>query len=145
MVGDWETGRMTPLYTVNHNYGMIVHGFLVSSNEKRELIPGIASEWTVSEDGKTWTFTIRDGVKFHDGQPVTAEDVYFTWLYNWGPGALEKTTSSTIQQHARNTVKIEQVDPQSVSINTEIVDASIPFFLSDGVGSVQGIVMPGGS
>ena len=82
MVGDWETARMSPLFAVNHNYGMILHGFLVSTNEKRELIPGIATNWEVSGDGKTWTFTIRDGVKFHDGQPVTAEDVHFTWLYN---------------------------------------------------------------
>jgi peptide/nickel transport system substrate-binding protein len=36
---------------------------------------GIAESWTISEDGRTFTFTIRDGVTFHSGNPVTAEDV----------------------------------------------------------------------
>jgi len=142
MVGNWEGARMTPLHVVSQNYGMIVHGFLVATDEKRGLIPGIATDWKASEDGKTWTFTIRDGVKFHNGQPLTAEDVTFTWLHNWGPGVVEKSTSSTSQNQARNTVKIEQLDPKRVSITTKIPDSSIPFFLADAVGSVQGIVLP---
>jgi peptide/nickel transport system substrate-binding protein len=43
---------------------------------------------------------------------------------------------------ARNTVKIEQIDPKKVSLTTKIVDASIPFFFCDAVGAVQGLVMP---
>ena len=42
------------------------------------LVPVIASSYTVSEDGKTYTFTLRDNAKFSDGTPVTAEDVVFT-------------------------------------------------------------------
>lgn len=41
--------------------------------------PGIAESWTVSDDGKIFTFKIRDGVKFHSGNPVTAEDVEFSF------------------------------------------------------------------
>ena len=40
--------------------------------------PDLASAWKVSEDGKTWTFDLRDDVTWHDGQPVTADDVVFT-------------------------------------------------------------------
>ncbi len=39
--------------------------------------PALATDWEQSSDGKTWTFTIRDGVKFHDGTPVDAEAVCF--------------------------------------------------------------------
>ena len=39
-----------------------------------ELEPGLAESWSVADDGKTYTFKIRDGVKFHSGNPVTAED-----------------------------------------------------------------------
>ena len=41
--------------------------------------PDLASKWTTSPDGKTWTFTVRSGVKFSDGVPLTAKDVAFTY------------------------------------------------------------------
>ena len=44
-----------------------------------EPVPGIAESWEVSDDAKTWTFHIRDGVKFQDGEPLTAQDVAFTF------------------------------------------------------------------
>jgi peptide/nickel transport system substrate-binding protein len=43
--------------------------------------PELAESWTVSPDGKTWTFKIRQGVKWQDGQPLTAKDVAFTYNY----------------------------------------------------------------
>jgi peptide/nickel transport system substrate-binding protein len=43
-----------------------------------DLVGGVADRWEVSEDGKTYTFHIRDGIKFSNGDPVTAEDVKFT-------------------------------------------------------------------
>ena len=41
--------------------------------------PDIATKWTTSDDGLTWTFTVRSGVKFSDGQPLTAGDVAYTF------------------------------------------------------------------
>jgi peptide/nickel transport system substrate-binding protein len=41
--------------------------------------PDLASKWTTSPDGKTWTFTVRSGVKFSDGVPLTAADVAYTY------------------------------------------------------------------
>ena len=41
--------------------------------------PDIAESWTTSEDGKTYTFKIRDDVKFHNGKAVTAEDIEYSW------------------------------------------------------------------
>jgi peptide/nickel transport system substrate-binding protein len=42
------------------------------------LVPGLAASWTTSSDGLTWTFTLRDGLTFSDGSPVTPEDVKFS-------------------------------------------------------------------
>jgi peptide/nickel transport system substrate-binding protein len=47
--------------------------------------PGLAESWSVAPDQKTWTFKLRQGVHWSDGQPFTAEDVLFTWndlMYN---------------------------------------------------------------
>ena len=48
-------------------------------DETLELIPSLATEWDHSEDGLTWTFQLREGVKFHDGEPFNAEAVVFTF------------------------------------------------------------------
>jgi peptide/nickel transport system substrate-binding protein len=47
--------------------------------------PGLAESWTNSPDGKTWTFKLRKNLRWSDGQPLTADDVIFTWndvIYN---------------------------------------------------------------
>ena len=41
-------------------------------------IPGLAESWKSSDDGKTWTYKLRDGLKWSDGEPLTAEDVAWT-------------------------------------------------------------------
>lgn len=51
---------------------------LVKPDADGNIVPAVASEITVSDDGLTYTFTIREGVKFHDGTVVTAEDVQYS-------------------------------------------------------------------
>ena len=51
---------------------------LVKPDENGNLINAIASDYTISEDGLVYTFTLRDGVKFHNGNEVTAEDVKYS-------------------------------------------------------------------
>ena len=51
---------------------------LVKPNSDGEMIPAVAEKYTLSEDGNTYTFTLREGVKFHNGQTVTAEDVVYS-------------------------------------------------------------------
>lgn len=52
---------------------------LVDFNQNNQPIPGIAQKWSVSKDGKVYTFHLRKGLKFSDGSPITAEDIVFTW------------------------------------------------------------------
>ncbi len=78
---------------------------------------GLATDWSVTPDGKTWTFTIRSGDKWSDGVPLTASDVAFTYNYiiknnltNW-----TAYTQSIIKAVAVNdtTVRIECSQPKA--------------------------------
>lgn len=51
---------------------------LVKPAPDGSLIPAVASDYKISEDAKTYTFTLREGITFHDGTPVTAEDVKYS-------------------------------------------------------------------
>ena len=75
----------------------------------------------------TWTVTLREGSKFHDGTEITAEDVLWTWRHQWSPGAIEWATQSSAQSLARITDRIEQPGPNQVSLTTTLVDSSFPF------------------
>ena len=57
------------------NYDLLVN----FSTEDYSPVPGLAESWEVSDDGLTWTFHIRQGVEWHDGEPFTAHDVAYTY------------------------------------------------------------------
>lgn len=54
-------------------------GLVGTDYKKFEQFPALAHSWTVAEDKKTWTFKLRKGLRWSDGQPLTASDVTFTW------------------------------------------------------------------
>jgi peptide/nickel transport system substrate-binding protein len=51
----------------------------VKQSSRESIVPDLATGWSWSEDGTELTFPLRQGVKWHDGQPLTAEDVQCTW------------------------------------------------------------------
>ncbi|WP_293795244.1 ABC transporter substrate-binding protein [uncultured Bosea sp.] len=57
------------------NFGYMIYDTLFAVDEKLAIKPQMVESWDSSADGKTWTFVLRDGLAFSDGQPVTAEDV----------------------------------------------------------------------
>ncbi len=58
---------------------------LVTLDEKGNLIPGVASSWQTSPDGKTWTFHLRNDVRWSNGKPVTAGDFVYAWRRQVNP------------------------------------------------------------
>lgn len=65
--------------TVEESIVTKVFDALIDFNDKLEPMPALAEDWDVSPDGLVWTFKLRRGVKWHDGEPLTARDVYFTY------------------------------------------------------------------
>ena len=60
--------------TITRTFGLHVFDMLFAMNEKGEIKPQMVEGYDSSPDKLTWTFTLRDGLKWHDGSPVTAED-----------------------------------------------------------------------
>jgi ABC-type transport system substrate-binding protein len=58
----------------------LLHAGLVRLNENMEVVPDLAESWTLSDDGLTYTFTLKDGIAFSDGTPITSADV--VWSLN---------------------------------------------------------------
>ena len=61
-----------------HVHEPLIQSTLITTNTELEFVNDLATAYECSEDGLTWTFTIRDDVKFTDGEPLTASDVAFT-------------------------------------------------------------------
>ena len=67
-----------PIWTTAYivrNHGYMIYDTLFALDGNLEVKPQMVDKWTTSDDKLTWTFTLRDGLEFHDGKPVTAEDV----------------------------------------------------------------------
>src|SRR5437762_5080940 len=84
-----------------------LHDALVKPMPGNPMTPGLAESWSVSRDGLAYDFVLRKGVKFHNGDPVTAEDVKFS-LERYRGGA-----ASTLKARI---AAVEVVDPHRVRI-----------------------------
>lgn len=79
-----DIGEMNPLFIRSertHWFIIQIYDTLIAYDTNLNPIPWLAKSWTVSDDAKTFTFYIRDDVKWHDGESLTAEDVAFTFNY----------------------------------------------------------------
>jgi peptide/nickel transport system substrate-binding protein len=64
----WNTAYIT------RNHGYLVYDTLFGTDENGQVKPQMVDRTTVSPDGMKYTFTLRDGLRWHDGQPVVSED-----------------------------------------------------------------------
>jgi peptide/nickel transport system substrate-binding protein len=92
---------------------------LVYYNEFVELEPVLAESYEVSEDGLTYTFKLHEGVLFHDGTELTAEDVKYTYDFYGNPD-----NASTIQGNFFGIGSVEAVDTYTVVVNMDQVNAA---------------------
>jgi peptide/nickel transport system substrate-binding protein len=77
---------LDPIWTtaiITRNHGYAIYDTLFGVDGQGQVKPQMVSEYSQSDDGKVWTFTLRKGLKFHDGAPVTSADVIQS-LKRWG-------------------------------------------------------------
>lgn len=78
IVAPFEIGGLDPSISGFVFQRMQITETLLDADAEGAPLPGLADSWSVSEDGKQWTFNIRPGVKFHDASPLTAEAVAYS-------------------------------------------------------------------
>lgn len=121
-----------------HDSWLMDHAFegLVKKDEEGKIIPGMAEKWETSEDGITWTFYLKDGMKWSDGEPVTAHDFEYAWKYVLKPEtaadyAYQMYYLSNGQQYNEGTATEDQVGVKALDdLTLEVtLAAATPFFL----------------
>src|SRR5262252_6773895 len=89
-----------------------IHDALVKPMPGNLMTPSLAESWTVSPDQRVWEFKLREGLKFHNGDPFTAEDVKFSFLRTKGTKILkEKVREITIVDPYRVRFQLQEPFP----------------------------------
>ena len=101
---------------------------LLMPNTKGELIPAIAEEYSVSEDGLYYTFKIREGIKFHNGNPLDVKDVEFSLKRMSGKDGFPP--SSALFQEIED---IKVLDGNRVQIKLKEADSAFIYSLTEGI------------
>ncbi|MBE9160356.1 ABC transporter substrate-binding protein [Nodosilinea sp. LEGE 06152] len=100
---------------------------LLRRDENLEIVNDLATDYSVSEDGRTWTVTIREDAQFSDGEPLTAADVAYTFSKAAESGGL---TDVTVLEEAvatdDYTVELRLKQPQSTFVNRLITVGIVP-------------------
>lgn len=107
-------------------------GLIDTDGVNFKITPALAESWTISPDGKTYTFKLRKGLRWQDGQPLTADDVVFTWM--------TVLPNPDIPWDARDVIKIDGKLPVVTEVDPLTVKFTLPHtfapFMRSGVGAV---------
>lgn len=134
-----ETQSLDPIAIRNGNGDIfadeLIYDGLVSYDPKgsAKIEGGVAQTWKVAPDGKTYTFKLRDGIKFSNGDPVTAQDVKFS-LDRFGNPAVNQVMG--VLAGGYETAKV--IDPQTIEIT---LSQAVPAFL-DNIAVFPAFVVP---
>lgn len=114
---------------------------LIELDKDFNVVPAAAESWEVSEDGRTWTFHLREGQMWSDGTPLTAHDYVatfqyaadpehawdFTWFYGFlGPGGIENWNPVIAGEMPVEELGVEAVDDLTFAVTTEGVFPPLP-------------------
>jgi peptide/nickel transport system substrate-binding protein len=110
-------------------------------NLKLQLFPSLASSYTHNGDGTVWTFKLRSGVKFHDGKPMTADDVVYTFQQLCDPKAASNALSTFVGVLKPEGVR--STDAHTIEFHLEAPNGNFPYFVSND--NYNAIIVPKGT
>jgi peptide/nickel transport system substrate-binding protein len=113
---------LDPIWTTAYivrNHGYMIYDTLFALDGNLEVKPQMVDKWTESPDHLTWTFTLRDGLEFHDGTPVTSADVVPSlrrWAARMPYGQLLFTKVSEVKALDPKTFQIQLKSPTGIML-----------------------------
>lgn len=105
--------------------------------EEGGIGPGVAKSWKISDDGESWTFNLREGLEFHNGEALTAEDVKFSIERIMS----EESITAQAASFRRIIKEIEVVDDLTVRFDTDGIQVYFPTLFSRAIFH-DGTIMP---
>ena len=124
---DKDTETLNHIKTGQYSDALVyIFDRLISRDYDFNYKPGLAEKWETSEDGLTWTFYLKKGVKFHDGKPLTADDVKWTI-----DKILDPETASPAQSDFAAIKEVIVKDDYTVDIVLKNVFPNLLFILSN--------------
>lgn len=76
--GSGDYTAINPALYEHGEINLLLFAGLTAHDGENNVVPGLAEDWSFDEDSNTYSFTLREGLTFHDGEPLTAKDVKFT-------------------------------------------------------------------
>ncbi len=136
---------LDPIWTtafVTRNHGYMLYDTLFGTDAAGKVKPQMVDKWSVAKDNLSWTFTLRDGLEFHDGKPVTSEDVVAS-LKRWASrdsfgGVLARSVDSYATPDAKTFV-IKLKSPFGVMLEALGKPSSnVPFIMPARIAATPG-------
>ncbi|OGN96892.1 MAG: hypothetical protein A2Z77_00405 [Chloroflexi bacterium RBG_13_51_36] len=105
-------------------WGFALYDTIISTDEKGNYIGRVAETWELSPDGLTWTFHVRHGIKFHNGDPLTANDIEFSIgrlmspesTNSWSPMLINNFDSMSVPDDYTFIFKTKTSEPPLASV-----------------------------
>ena len=126
---------LDPIWTtayITRNHGYMIYDTLFALDANLQIRPQMVDKHTVSREGMKYTFTLRDGLKFHDGQPVTAEDCVAS-IKRWGArdalGRLLMAAVSRLAPVDRKTFALDLESPFGLVLDALGKPSASPAFI----------------
>ena len=126
---------LDPILSASHqtrDHGYLIYDTLLALDENQDIQPQMVEGWEVSEDGMTYTFTLRSGLQWHDGEPVTAADAVAS-IRRWGQrdrmgeallGIVEK-----MEAVDDKTIRITLSQPSTIILDAFAKPSGVPLFI----------------
>lgn len=127
----YGSGDYTAINPALYEHGEInalLFAGLTAHDAQNEVVAGLAKDWSFDEDSLTYTFHLRKGLTFHDGEPLTSADVKFTI-----ESILDEKNRSEIRSNYTDVEKIDCPDSTTVKIKLSQPNVAFPDYMSIGI------------
>ena len=118
--GSNDYTRINPAIDEHGEINLLIFDGLMGHNEKNEVVPALAESYDLDDATNTYTFHLREGVKWHDGEDFTADDVKFTI-----DAIMNPDNESEIFSNYEDVEKIEVIDPNTIAF--QLKDPNVAF------------------